>query len=478
MKRYHVFSHLNAEKSDLYRSILSEFRRAKESFRLHLRPRDLSLALGLSEEELTAALQALVGWGNLTSLSDTADVATVEDFYRPRYLFQLSAEGEAMERALLLFEETVAQPGELQALALLDIRDQLKVLLEEGDTYLALTTLSDRFQQLTARAQAFMGGLQRGAQLLGLSTENLLLYKERVIEYLERFIGQLVSISAEIVRLLQQLDDARIQSLLDQAARREAQDSLLPEEAFRTNQAVWQRRWEGLCNWFRGRDGQRSQAEILRSSARSAITSLLTALSTANDRRAGKSDRFADLCQLARWFAESSEPQAQRLWRAAFGLSPSRHLYTRPEHLPSPASTPWAKADPVPMSVRLRKTGTHAKKGAPQKVVDRSQAKRALAHWAEEQAGQFEKARQILANGQRLRLSQLGSLEPEHFQWLLDLLGDVLAERQSPTHPVETFSADGSLRLLLEPAEGQAVLRTSYGQLMGQDHFLTIETVL
>ena len=43
--------------------------------------------------------------GTSKSHPDTADVATVEEFYRPRYLFQLTAEGEAAERAIAFYDE-------------------------------------------------------------------------------------------------------------------------------------------------------------------------------------------------------------------------------------------------------------------------------------------------------------------------------------------------------------------------------------
>src|SRR3954464_7329165 len=119
-----VFSHLNAEKAPLYRAILQVFMEAKESFALHLRPADIRAGLrysGLLDESeagsLEAALAQLCDWRNLEAHRDTAEVATVEEFYRPRFLYQLATEGEAAERALAVFFETLQQPGELQTTA-------------------------------------------------------------------------------------------------------------------------------------------------------------------------------------------------------------------------------------------------------------------------------------------------------------------------------------------------------------------------
>src|SRR5688572_22666924 len=107
---------------------MAAFMRARDGFRLHLRPAEVTSSLAeedaLSPElgELEAALRQLCEWGNLVAHPDTAAVTTVQDFYRPRFLFQLTAEGEAAERAIQWFETTLRRPGELQASALQDIR--------------------------------------------------------------------------------------------------------------------------------------------------------------------------------------------------------------------------------------------------------------------------------------------------------------------------------------------------------------------
>ena len=54
---------------------------------------------------------------------------------------------------------------------------------------------------------------------------------------------------------------------------------------------------------------------------------LIDAVGLLNERRSGRSDRSADFAALARWFAEApDDAAAHQLWRAAFGLSPARHL--------------------------------------------------------------------------------------------------------------------------------------------------------
>src|SRR6266849_9030788 len=122
-----AFAYLNADKAALYRAVMRVFVEAKTRFTLHLRPQEVTGALAALEPAepvdapgVEAALAQLRDWGNLEAHPDTADVATVEEFYRPRYLFQLTPEGEAVERALAVYEQELERRGELQSASLSD----------------------------------------------------------------------------------------------------------------------------------------------------------------------------------------------------------------------------------------------------------------------------------------------------------------------------------------------------------------------
>ena len=205
--RLRAFAYLNADKAALYRAVMRVFVDAKTRFTLHLRPQEVTAALTAAEladpvdaPGVESALAQLRDWGNLEAHPDTADVATVEEFYRPRYLFQLTPQGEAAERALAVYEEALQQRGELQSVALSDIRSLLGELAalaempvpDEAKVHRTLRTLRDRFDELTTRAQAFMRSLQRTIDLQGADVPKFLAYKEMLIGYLERFIGELV----------------------------------------------------------------------------------------------------------------------------------------------------------------------------------------------------------------------------------------------------------------------------------------------
>jgi uncharacterized protein (TIGR02677 family) len=212
---YNTFSYLVADKAVLYRRIMAAFVEAKAHFTVHLRPEDVWERTGIpSLEEVQAALAQLVHWGNLEADPDTSRVTSVEEFYRARFLYQLTRAGEAVEHALQVFDRELGRRGALQAVALDDIRMRLRSLLELSrqespdatQTQLLLRDLTHVFSDLAENARAFMSGLSRIVELRGDDQEALIAYKERLIGYIERFIGDLVTSSAEIAGCIRALD--------------------------------------------------------------------------------------------------------------------------------------------------------------------------------------------------------------------------------------------------------------------------------
>lgn len=307
--RVSTFCYLSAERSAFYRSILRVFMEARARLALHLRPADIARELQdgsvqFETEELTRALAQLQEWGNVEAHVDTTDVATVEEFYQPRFLYQLTVAGEAAERAVALYETELQQKGELKVAALEDVHQHLVELLklaslaepDSGKVHRALSALRERFEELTRRAQAFMRSLQRSLELVGVGIEALLLYKEALIEYLERFVRQLVTSGAEIAQTLEEVEQGGIHRLHDLAAERELSDAFDMTSASRLQaHQFWHESWLGLASWFRRqRGGAPAQAEVLRQRALAAIPALLSAVERHNDRRVTRSDRASD----------------------------------------------------------------------------------------------------------------------------------------------------------------------------------------
>lgn len=505
------FAHLSAPNTVLYRDVLLTFARARDRFIVHMRPEDVLADLGRQgeHEQVVGALEKLVEWGNLRADPDTGRVTSVEDFHRARYLYQLTSAGQAAEEAIAVYEEAIGRRGSLQSVALADIAGQLRSLaelavagpagLDPAKVHLVLLSLADRFAGLADNAQAFMASLRRVIDFSDGDVAAFVAYKQRLIDYINRFIADLANRGAEIATLLGQMETVDVEELLMVAARREAADAVpdLPEDdadadgfaaayeaAIAQSRAAWRNRWRGLRDWFVSADSRHpSQARLLRGAAVTAITQLIDTVAALNERRSGRSDRSADFRSLARWFAEApDDAAAHRLWRAAFGLSQARHLTVTADTLAAweqdepPPSTPWQEAPPVRISPQLRKTGSYERRGQPNRVVDRGEQRRLLAEQAVREAEQVAAARARLATDGPVLLSELEVLDARVFRLFLGLLGDALSARMPGDTEISTTTGDGTMEITLSlVAEGGLVeIHTEDGVLRGPEHLVEI----
>lgn len=490
-----LFRHVSAEKAALYRCIMDVFAAAKRQYRLQLRPDEV-----LTEakwhgpapriEEVNAALAQLTAWGNLESHPDTARVSSLSDFYRARFLYRLSQGGEAVESALAVFVQTLRRRAELQTVALEDIASRLEVLrvlvgsaeIDAAKIHETMRDLVRVFEGLAENAQAFMAGVARSIELQQAAASSVASYKRRLIDYLERFMGDLVRRSDSIARLIVALEP-HIGAMLHQVAAREARDAAPDDvrdqaDARDRYRKAWQERWRGLRGWFLSTGNEPPQAELLRARARSAIPQLLAAIAAINERRSGRSDRSADFRVLAGWFAACSDDNAaHRLARAAFAINPARHfLLNTDAEGDLPAHTPWAEAPPLRIHPRLRQYGEATPRGPLPRVTDRSERRALLALQLAHESAQVEGARKRLATGRPARLSDLRELDLDAFGLFLGLLGEALSEQAGPDTAVERRTGDGLLHIRLQPlaADSYASIATPRGVFAGRDHLITI----
>lgn len=489
-----LFRHVSTEKSMLYRTVLDTFAAAKRQYRLQLRSDDIlseaqwpGTAPGI--EEIHAALSQLTEWGNLESQPDTSRVASLSDYYRLRFLYRLSKGGEAVESALEVFTQTMRRRAELQSAGLEDIASRLHALRilsaetepDDAKVHETLRDLIRVFEDLVSNAQAFIAGIGRSIELQRADAHAVVEYKKRLISYLDRFIGDLVSRSPIIADHIMAVGSS-IEPLLVQAARRESRDAAPGQEfeqadAMATRWRLWRDRWKGLKRWFVSDGHEPATAALLRARALSAIPQLLTAIAAVNERRAGRSDRSADFRTLAIWFAACKDnSQAHRLARACFALNPSRHLSIPVEAENLPASTPWAAAPPVRIHPRLREYGEAAPRGQMAGIRERDQERGLLARYVAEEHRQLESARAKFANGAPIRLSELGYLDAHAFRLFLNFLGEALTAQKNPDAAVERDTSDGLLRVRLEPLgpETHARIETESGIFAGRDHIVTV----
>lgn len=489
-----VFRYVTVENAPSYRAILEVFVEAKEHYVIELRPAEVRDRLGRSglfhelpgPADLDRHLDQLADWRNLQRSHDTGAVSRVEDFYRRRWLYRLTPEGEAAHRAVREVEATVGRSGALQTSMLVEIRDALVALAGAagaGDApglARALHRLHGAFESLTAEAHLFLGELDRHAAEERVDEEGFLAYKHALLAYLGRFVEDLRRLRPEIAAGVAAAEAEGPDRFLPLAA---GAADLPPAREGEDPAARWiaeeRERWGGIRAWFAGGAGAPPRVARLHDAALSAVVRLTRSLARLNDRRARAVDRAADFRTLARWFSEcATDDDAHALWAAAFGLHPARHFHLEeadPE-LARPDES-WWHAPPVDVPVRLRTRGAVARSGRPPPALDFSDGRTWIAARRRRQRAELEGAMARFAGRGPLRLSSLAALARPELDQLLALLDEVLVARRERDGSRRARTADGLHDVVLRVPGGErawVVLETPGGRLRCLDYELEV----
>ncbi|WP_021597878.1 DUF2397 family protein [Actinomadura welshii] len=249
----------------------------------------------------------------------------------------------------------------------------------------------NRLDSLAANASAFMSGLQRTIELQDVDEEAFLVYKDRLIAYLERFVSELVVEHHDIAATLRALPPERVADPLALAARREVADAVpdratVPDEqadqpvavsaATGEKLALGERRWSGLWSWFVGGRGHPCQADLSRTRARKAIPDLLASVDELRDRLQDAKQRIAELETAIRRLDGDTAGRARPVPRrrgvrsssprpATAGTPRSSNCSASPPRGCSSSAAPWRSPTPADRGRRPGRAARPPRRGAP-----------------------------------------------------------------------------------------------------------------
>lgn len=493
-----AFNYVTAPNAPTYRAIMQAFYEAKQHYMIELRPGEILEQVRSngyhtelkSDEDLERHLATLVEWGNLLRSHDTAAVSHIDDFYRKRYLFHLTAVGEAAHRAVLDVEATVGKSGSLQTTMLVKIRDALNALAKSATTtsldpdklVRLLHDLHSAFETLTHEANRFIGDLNRHFGGERMEEDRFVLHKQAVLAYISRFVEQLRYLAAEIAAGIQAVERGGVDRVIAVAAN----SADLPPALDDADPITWwigeqHAKWKGVCAWFVANHASSpATVERLAEVAVGAVVGLTRTLGRLNDRRTRPVDRAADFRTLARWFAECrTDSSAHELWQTAFGLYSARHFHLEEKdaELTNPGVS-WWETEPVAVPVQLRVRGKISKAGRPSAAADYSQAKQWIAQCRRRERAQLEAAVHRFAGKGPLRFSDIAKLDMAEFDLLLALLDEALNATRSADGTRKTRTADGRLTITLHPSRGAdavlVTLVTPRGRLRCHNYRITV----
>lgn len=460
--RRDLFRYLTAEESADYLAIMDMF---SATLLTDLSAGEVTGQLAergvnLSRDTAEARCRQLAAWGNLVPSIRDARVATVAEYIRSRSRYQVSKLGGRVHRQAveILHASDGAREVARELLGqIVQSLDRILVLLSRAQTGDALdaevlagevTTVFSNQRLFTDSIRDFYAYLAGILSRYDLAGKEYTQFKELLLVYIDLITAD-VNRHAPAVAHRAGLVLAQADRVLHALA---TLPGLTSPDGTQVERAQGRTRtdWEELAAWYDASHGA-SGPEQLRGAAGQALGQLITNAKRLLDSSGTGFSRRADFLRLARWFAAADDEQAHRLYDAAFGAYPARHLLFGPDE-PDPRigpTTSWWHAEPVPIPVSLRERGDRTMRGRTSRVPDPTADRLRLTAEAEREAEQRQAAAAELALAGALHGA---TVSPAARDLLLDLVGALLAQQGE-----QVTDHDAGLRLRAVPGQDTVV---------------------
>lgn len=466
--RLGVLNAATSQNAPAYQAVLAIMIAAKDRYQLQVRTDEIAAELsaaGLDTGNLTQHLEQLREWGAVTWTQDTGRVARLEDFKRKRELWQVTPAGHATHDSVLRVLGAAERSGSLQRALFRDISENLQALAKAIDaadataTYLRLRDLDGALTDLAANAREFHASMALLRQERELNPETFLAYKHLMIDYLQRFLDDLIRYRLQIAGAVERVEDRGLLRLGELAAAGDDSGGIFVQEDL---SHIWLQRWKGLASWFRSeRHQEQTGVEELHAATTVAIRDLMTFLRKLTESSTRPITRGSELIHLARWFQRCDESEARLLFDAAFGLAAPQHIdIAHPDPELISASTSWWDAEPVDVPVTLRLYGRASPVPPAQAVLDFSATRRHLSDQHERRRHERMGAAATLA----ARPLDGRILSRGEFTLLLELLNRCLHKRPMTGAFKVDVDSEG-VRLILASSDSTAIVCTEAGTL-------------
>lgn len=293
-----------------------------------------------SEARLTADLDQLTAWKNLTTVQDPHRHYTIADFKNRRFQYMMSPASVEIERMTVTLEHLSVSSASLSPSSFRRIQAGLRRLDELKSMELIEVQswwrdMQGDFQRLSQNYQDYLREFYGSGTEKRMNAGEFIVYKRRLIQYLEGYIQDLQHSATQIGAQLDACSPGQIAEMLDLVTRSELEVVPHPKSAQPSCQEVRSQCegvWQSLTTWFTGPEPTSRQVLDVTNKVISDVVQNAALLVQLENM--GVSNK-AELHHLMTLFASCrSLPEAHRLSAMVFGAQQARHYSVNDDQEP------------------------------------------------------------------------------------------------------------------------------------------------
>ncbi|MGI6705897.1 MAG: TIGR02677 family protein [Clostridia bacterium] len=404
-------SYLTAQNVERYRAIMRFMYIQHQRMRYWLKKEEIFAFLrqypifsDYTLEDCQNDLKVLVDKKNLLAVQDTSKASTLEEFKNKRFKYMLSEISVELERLLEKIEHSTGVRGSLEPKLfekMLFHLQKMNKLGEVKDEAIAQwwKEINRDFQTINNEYTDFISMLQGTRTESLISTEGFLIYKDKLIRYLNQFINQLLHYYPLLEEMIFSLDERQVRLILDRVVAIEEEEprNILIQDREVIREEVYSR-WENICNWFAREDGE-SDAKALIDVTTDIIKKMTSYALRIIENKNVAHNRREEYRHLARLFAGMDMEEAAKLSAMVFGVFHTRHI--KGDFIRESENVNLSVMDISPFEVRLRsRTRAYREKIRNNPIQDKSAEKQsAFQEYEQREAEERELLQRISRDG-------------------------------------------------------------------------------
>jgi uncharacterized protein (TIGR02677 family) len=285
-------------------------------------------------ENLKYDLDFLVENKNLVTLQDAKKVKTIDEFKNRQFQYQLSPYTMEIERMIMHLENMPTQnKASLESTLIESFREKLQMFQSIKDednkaVYNWWTSLSDDFKRLNENYQDYIKSFYSPKAEELMKTEEFLIYKERLIQYLKEFIKEIQLNVFKIEKILKMIKEEDVKTVIIKTLEYEKSIPRMDfdiddEEYIQTNLD----RWKYILDWFISDGNKISDCEKIMDITNEIIMKTTRYAAQISERRNSSANRKVEYRKLMELFYNAADlDEAHRLSAVTIGMFNMRHI--------------------------------------------------------------------------------------------------------------------------------------------------------